>query len=147
MGLLPAILRDAVKTLFKAVFKRPATARYPERPEEVHVPEGFRGRHWLDLGKCVGCGLCAKDCPAGAIRMVRLDVPITGLHKQRKRMTPLRVPVVDLAHCIFCYQCAESCPKKAIRPTKIFSLVATDPHDLVLDFRPLALAKEIMKLP
>jgi len=145
LRLLPAILGDALKTLLKAVFKKPSTARYPERPKEVHVPEGFRGRHWIDLGKCVGCGLCARDCPSGAIKMVRLDVPITGLHERRKRMTPLRVPTIDLSKCIFCFQCAESCPRKAIKPTKIFSMVATDPHYLVLDFRPLRAPEGALK--
>ena len=44
--LLPAIIKDALKTLVRALVGKPATIRYPE--VEVKVPEGFRGRHWLD---------------------------------------------------------------------------------------------------
>lgn len=44
---------------------------------------------------CVGCGLCARNCPAHAIRMK--DVPKFDLHK-----------------CIRCFCCQEMCPKEAI---------------------------------
>ena len=121
----PALVKDALRTLFRALLK-PATERYPEK-EKVEVPDGFRGIHRIDLEKCAGCGLCAKDCPAGAIKMVKMQ-----------GTKGLGVPIIDLGRCIFCFQCAESCPRGAIEPTKRFSRVVRDAGDLVLGMMPNA---------
>jgi uncharacterized protein (DUF362 family)/Pyruvate/2-oxoacid:ferredoxin oxidoreductase delta subunit len=45
---------------------------------------------------CVGCGICARNCPPKVISMVD--------HK----------PVIDTEHCIRCFCCHELCPEKAI---------------------------------
>lgn len=46
--------------------------------------------------KCVGCGICAQNCPMQTIRMES------------------RRAVIDLSNCIRCYCCHELCPEKAI---------------------------------
>jgi Pyruvate/2-oxoacid:ferredoxin oxidoreductase delta subunit len=46
--------------------------------------------------KCVGCGLCAQNCPAKCIEMI----------EQR--------PHVDLSRCIRCFCCQELCPYHAV---------------------------------
>jgi len=112
MAKLPPIWKEVV---FHA-FKRPVTRKYPEvRPE---VPVGFRGRQVFDVGLCIGCGLCARDCPATAIEMVDVD------GKAR--------PLFHLDRCIFCYQCAESCPRNAIKSSGVFELASTDRSELVV---------------
>ena len=56
-------------------------------------------------GKCTACGLCAKECPAGAIP------------KDNPKMT-------DKEKCISCMHCVAVCPKKARHYSRLMRFIA-----------------------
>jgi len=80
----------------RSLFRRPATQRYPF--ERRVAPARLRGMLMWDAGKCTGCALCNKDCPAHAIELITLD-------KKNKRF----VMRYHVDRCTFCAQCVENC--------------------------------------
>ena len=57
-------------------------------------------------GKCNSCGICVKECPAGAISK---DNP----------------KVTDKEKCISCMHCVVVCPQKARNCNKVMELIAS----------------------
>jgi len=88
-------LRELAEAL-KVVFVRgPYTSSFPKVP--YTPPETYRGKPEYDEDECIGCGACARVCPARAIEVV--DDPET-----KKRKLILHYDI-----CIFCGQCHAYC--------------------------------------
>lgn len=100
------------------LLKKPATISYPDEKEEK--PENFRGKLQYDRDKCVGCRICMRNCPTGAIEIQKVA------EKQFKA-------IVCLDQCIYCGQCVESCPKNALKNTKDFELAQFDRNGLKVE--------------
>jgi len=72
-------------------------------PKSATNDVGFQGAVLpaLERDVCIGCGLCAKSCSAGAIRMGKDDKPIFAPEK-----------------CIYCGDCIKVCPSEAWQTEK-----------------------------
>ncbi len=73
-----------------------------QQPETVWADFDFTDR-------CVGCGICAKVCPAGCVRVENQRALRTG------------------DHCQACYACVQACPKGAIQVKEIMGLREKNP--------------------
>ena len=107
-----------VPYLLKMMRTKTETVLYPDVKNPM--PENFRGALKFDADRCVGCKLCAKVCPAGAIQIE----PVA--EKQFKA-------IVFFDKCLFCGQCVDSCRKEAICNTDEFELATPDRASLKVE--------------
>ena len=109
-----------IREVLRSVLKRPATEKYPATPAPMR--EKFRGKIKFDASKCIGCKMCMRDCPSGAITITKVG------EKQFEAE-------IDLSRCIYCAQCVDSCPKGALEATPEFELAGFDRSKMKVVFR------------
>lgn len=112
----------------------PTTWQYPEDRREISPI--FRGAHMLlldDKGreKCVGCGMCAKACPANCLTVKRGKVE-EGQEDRYSGKTFCSEFHIDFLRCIFCGFCEEACPRNALALGPGYELAAYTPEECQL---------------
>ena len=115
------VLKNLIVAL-RTAFERPVTRRYPEYVFEF--PPAYRGLHNLDRQRCIGCGICAQQCPNNCIEIIR-DGKL--------------FPLIDVGHCMFCGICLEVCPEQALSWSRAFELASWKRSDTI--FSPAELSK------
>jgi formate hydrogenlyase subunit 6/NADH:ubiquinone oxidoreductase subunit I len=102
-----------VPFMMSMLVQKPETVMYPY--EKAKVADRFRGALEFNKDKCIGCRICQRTCPSGAIEIEKVNTEV----KQFKA-------VVCMDRCIFCGQCVDSCPKGALHNTVNFELASFD---------------------
>ena len=125
--------------VFAQMFKKPFTNKFPAKYQPssttkfladvsageaklippIETPEGFRGKIQYDKDKCIGCKLCIKVCPCGAIE-----------YKEKEKKIKIYV-----SRCCFCSQCNDICPVNCLSMSNEFLLADTDKYskDLIVE--------------
>lgn len=84
------------KQILKNLGKKPATVAYPFEP--VEFTERNRGHIEITAEECIGCGMCMRMCPPGAIKVNRAENTWS----------------IEPFDCVQCGSCVNSCPKKCL---------------------------------
>jgi formate hydrogenlyase subunit 6/NADH:ubiquinone oxidoreductase subunit I len=88
-----------VPELLRTLVAPRTTVRFPSGPPVL--PETYRGRVVVRTELCIGCGLCARDCPAFALELEREELDRFRLIHYEDR-------------CAYCGQCVDSCRQGAV---------------------------------
>ena len=108
-----------IMEVLRSILKKPAINLYSA--EKLEMAEKYRGELKFYPERCIGCKLCMRDCPTGAITIRKV-----GEKKFEAE--------IDLGKCIYCGQCVDSCLKKALEITKHIELAQLDPKKLKVVF-------------
>lgn len=73
------------------------------------ISGSIKQRHSIDAGRCVSCGLCGRLCAVDAVLMP------DGSVAQKTPKAQWKHPAVDTAACSGCSMCVESCPEYCLR--------------------------------
>lgn len=131
----------ALMEALRCLFSKPATVSYPNGSPTT--TESFRGRIVFDQDKCIGCRMCAKDCPSAAIDIRPIEpeqYKFAYTSKSTGQKTPVAVPkfgkrsfmcVIDLNRCLFCAQCVYVCPKQALSSSKEYDMACFDKTTII----------------
>ncbi|MCD5397586.1 4Fe-4S binding protein [candidate division NPL-UPA2 bacterium] len=90
-----------LKEALTAFIKGPYTSKFPREPYKPRA--NFRGQPKFNQEKCLGCLVCEKTCPVGAI--AHQDI-IEGPEGPKRTL----IHYTDI--CIFCGQCQVTCIAK-----------------------------------
>jgi NADH-quinone oxidoreductase subunit I len=96
-------------------FARPSkivTQQYPENRATLKFPPRYRAMLKLiydeqGYHRCTGCGLCAKACPNGSLKVLSRKGPVTGKNELDRY-------IWRMDSCTVCNACVQVCPFGAL---------------------------------
>ncbi|MGQ4832536.1 MAG: NuoI/complex I 23 kDa subunit family protein [Candidatus Asgardarchaeia archaeon] len=110
---LPLRVLKPLSVTIRYLFQKPFTVMYPR--EKLNVSPNYRGIIYLDIEKCIGCGMCARACPNETIEYITKEEDFMTINLNDKKNLKFRRPAIDFGHCMFCALCIEACPTGSLQ--------------------------------
>ena len=122
------------------IFTSRVTKKYPESYNPYpELPAAERNRIDVDMSKCSGCQMCAKNCLAKCItietvKAVPTDTNVPTDANGKPKKTLVTKFDIDFGLCCYCALCEEACPTAAIFRTPVFDYSTHYRKDLLYSF-------------
>jgi NADH-quinone oxidoreductase subunit I len=147
------ILRGLIETWrnFQGSYYDPARLTTVQYPEEKLPPQEnartipflvYDGEDPLAGLRCTACSICAVECPAHCIEIVK-DTAKKPDYLGKMQFHP-KVFNIEMAVCMECGVCAEVCPFDSIKMDRVFEL-SSDDRRMVLQKSDLAKSNDYFR--
>jgi NADH-quinone oxidoreductase subunit I len=147
------ILRGLIETWrnFQGSYYDPARLTTVQYPEEKLPPREnartipflvYDGEDPLAGLRCTACSICAVECPAHCIEIVK-DTAKKPDYLGKMQVHP-KVFNIDMAVCMECGICAEVCPFDSIKMDRVFES-SSDHRRMVLQKKDLAKSNDYFR--
>jgi len=117
-----------MKVTIRAFLQPVVTCQYPR--ETLQISPRFRG-HIKLVGEegqltCIVCGLCARSCPSGSIR-------VEGEKREGKKKKTLTAFLLDFTTCSHCGICVQMCPTGSLAFSQDYNLAGFSREEFHFD--------------